>query len=62
MYTSIKVKDGTKKKLDVLQSKFTIATGRKISFQNLLDKTSNYALLHEKELFKKLPALKDDPA
>lgn len=52
MYTSIKVKDSTKKKLDVLQSKFTIATGRKISFQNLLDKTSNYALLHEKELLK----------
>ena len=62
MYISIKVKDSTKKKLDVLQSKFTIATGRKISFQNLLDKISDYALLHEKELLKKLPALKDDPA
>ncbi len=62
MYTSIKVKDSTKNKLDVLQSKFTIATGRNISFQNLLDKISDYALLHEKELLKKLPALKDDPA
>ena len=62
MYTSIKVKDSTKKKLDVLQSKFTITTGRKISFQNLLDKISDYALLHEKELLKKLPALKDNPA
>ncbi|KAF5423358.1 MAG: hypothetical protein C5S41_07450 [Candidatus Methanomarinus sp.] len=62
MYTSIKVKDITKKKLDVLQSKFTISTGRKISLQNLLDKISDYALLHEKELIKKRPALKDDPA
>ena len=62
MYISIKVKDSTKKKLDVLQSKFTITTGRKISFQNLIDKISDYALLHEKELLKKLPALKDDPA
>ena len=62
MYTSIKVKDSTKKKLDVLQSKFTISTGRKISFQNLLDKISDYALLHEDDLIKKLPALEDDPA
>jgi hypothetical protein len=62
MYTSIKVKNSTKKKLDILQSKFTIATGRKISFQNLLDNISDYALLHENELFKRLPAPKDDPA
>ncbi len=61
-YTSIKVKDVTKSKLDVLQSKFTINTGKKISLQNLLDKISDYALLHEDELIKKMPALRDDPA
>ena len=62
MYTSIKVKGITKSKLDVLQSKFTISTGKKISLQNLLDKISDYALLHEDELIKKMPALRDDPA
>jgi hypothetical protein len=62
IYTSIKVKGITKSKLDVLQSKFTINTGKKISLQNLLDKISDYALLHEDELIKKMPALEDDPA
>lgn len=62
MYTSIKVKENTKKKLDLLQSKLSISTGRKISLQNLLDKISDYALLHEKDLIKKKPLLKDDPA
>ncbi len=62
MYTSIKVKDITKSKLDVLQSKFTISTGKKISLQNLLDMISDCALLHEDEFIKKMPALKDDPA
>ncbi|MBE9484068.1 MAG: hypothetical protein IMY74_04440 [Bacteroidetes bacterium] len=62
MYTSIKVKDNTKRKLDTLQSKFTLQTGRKISLQNLLDTISDFALQHEKEIIKKLPALKDDPA
>lgn len=62
MYTSIKVKDSTKKKLDILQSKFTIRTGMKVSLQNVLDRISDYALLHEKEFIKKKPPLKDDPA
>ncbi|MCL7476438.1 MAG: hypothetical protein M8352_10415 [ANME-2 cluster archaeon] len=62
MYTSIKLKDSTKKKLDILQSKITISTGRKVSLQNVLDRILDYALLHEKELIKKKPALKDDPA
>ncbi|RZN36566.1 MAG: hypothetical protein EF813_07430 [Methanosarcinales archaeon] len=61
-YTSIKVKGITKNKLDVLQSRFTINTGKNISLQNLLDKISDYALMHENELIKKMPALKDDPA
>jgi hypothetical protein len=51
-YTSIKVKDVTKSNLDVLQSKFTLKTGKKISLQNLLDKILDYALLHEDELIK----------
>jgi len=55
MYASIKVKGITKSKLDVLQSKFIISTGKKISLQNLLDKISDYALLHEDELIKKCP-------
>ena len=29
---------------------------------NLLDTISDFALQHEKEIIKKLPALKDDPA
>lgn len=62
MYTSIKVKDTTKRKLDALQSKFTIRTGRKISLQNLLDTISDFALQHEKEIIQKLPVLEDDPA
>ncbi|MCG7848081.1 MAG: hypothetical protein MIO93_02735 [ANME-2 cluster archaeon] len=62
MYTSIKVKGSTKKKLDILQSKIIISTGKKVSLQNVLDRISDYALLHENELIKKKPALKDDPA
>lgn len=62
MPTSIKVRNATKSKLDVLQSKFTVRTGEKISFQSLIDKISNYAILHEEDLIKKLPALEDDPA
>ncbi len=61
-YTSINVKDVTKSKLDALQSKFTINTGKKISLQNLLDMLLDYALLHEDELIKQMPALRDDPA
>jgi len=62
MYTSIKVKENTKKKLDILQSKFTISTGKKISLQNLLDKLSDYAIQHERDFIKKMPPLEDDPA
>lgn len=62
MTTSIKVRDITKSKLDTLQSKFAFCTGEKISFQCLIDKISDYALLHEDDLIKKLPALEDDPA
>ncbi len=54
-YTSIKVKDVTKSKPDVLQSKFTINTGKKVSRQNLLDNISDYALLHEDELVTSSP-------
>ncbi|KAF5415299.1 MAG: hypothetical protein C5S48_06255 [Candidatus Methanogaster sp.] len=43
MYANIKVKEITKNKPDVLQSKFTISTGKKMSLQNLLDKISDYA-------------------
>jgi len=35
IYTSIKTKDSTKKKLDFQQSKFTITTGRKIYFSKM---------------------------
>ena len=62
MYTSIKVKENTKKKLDILQSKFTISTGKKISLQNLLDKLSDYAIQHERDFIKKMPPLEEDPA
>lgn len=62
MYASIKIKDNTKRKLDTLQSKFTLITGKKISLQNLLDDISNFAILHEKEFMRKMPPLEADPA
>lgn len=62
MYASIKVKENTKRKLDLLQSKLTLMTGKKISLQNLLDDISDFVLLHEKEFIKKLPELETDPA
>lgn len=62
MTTSIKVRDATKSKLDALQARFAVSTGEKLSFQTLIDKISDYALLHEDDLIKKLPALEDDPA
>ena len=62
MYTSIKVKDSTKHKLDNLQSEFTLRTGRKISLTKLMDKISDFIIQHEGEFIKKTPSLKDDPA
>jgi len=62
MYTSIKVKDSTKHKLDNLQSEFTLRTGKKISLTKLMDKISDFIIQHEREFIKKTPALKDDPA
>ena len=62
MYASIKVKDNTKRKLDALQSKFNLITGKKISLQNLLDDISDFVLMHEKEFMKKVPPLETDPA
>ena len=62
MYTSIKVKDSTKHKLDNLQSEFTLRTGKKISLTKLMDKMSDFVIQHEGKFIKKTPALKDDPA
>jgi hypothetical protein len=62
MYTSIKVKENTKHKLDNLQSEITLHTGKKISLTKLLDKISDFVIQHEDEFIRKTPALEDDPA
>jgi hypothetical protein len=56
------VTEETKKKLDILQARLTIGTGKKISLQDLLDRISDFALRYEEEIVKRLPPLSEDPA
>jgi predicted transcriptional regulator len=62
MATSIKVTEKTKKKLDMLQAKLTLSTGKKMPLQEIIDKISDLAIRHEKELSKRQPPLEKDPA
>jgi hypothetical protein len=64
MATTIKVSDRTKKLLDMLQAKVTLAHQKKKTLTDLVDEITRMALKHEDELLQteKLPPLNKDPA
>jgi len=62
MSTSIKVAERTKKKLDMLQARIVLNTGKKVSLQVIVDRISDLALRHEKEIEGKVLPLEKDPA
>lgn len=62
MSMSIKVTERTKKKLDLLQAKIIISTGKKMPLQDIVDKISDLALRQEGAIARELPPVEKDPA
>ncbi len=62
MATSIKVTEKTKKKLDLLQAKLVISTGKKMPLQEMIDRISDIALHYEADIARESPPLEKDPA
>lgn len=64
MTTTIKVSDETKRRLDMIQAKLSLAARKKKTLSELIDAITRLALRHERELLQveKLPPLEKDPA
>jgi hypothetical protein len=58
MSTSVKISGESKRLLDILQAKLVIATGKKISQQELLDKLMKFSTEREDELFRLITGIR----
>ncbi len=58
MSTSVKISGESKRLLDTLQAKLVIATGKKISQQELLDKLMKFSTEREDELFRLITGIR----